>query len=59
MPEPTIATHVGDGVYVDRDTDGALLLFIDTGVGFSETIVINPEVWTALKSYMESPIVPA
>jgi len=45
--------YIGDSVYVDFDGNG-LTLTTENGLGPSNTIYIEPEVWTALEKYVES-----
>ncbi len=45
--------YLGDSVYVD-DFDGfALVLMTENGLGPSNTIVLEPEVYQALVAYVE------
>jgi len=44
--------YIGDSVYVDFDGN-ALILTTDNGLGPSNTIYIDAEVWSALTKYVE------
>ncbi len=45
-------TYLGDGVYVDFD-GYSLQLTTENGISVSNTIIIEPDVWTALLTYRE------
>ncbi len=45
-------TYLGDGVYVDFD-GYSLQLTTENGISVSNTIIIEPDVWTALLAYRE------
>jgi len=45
--------YLGDGVYVDRNELG-LVLTTENGIAVTNTIVLEPEVWTALHRYVET-----
>jgi hypothetical protein len=44
--------YIGDGCYVAFD-GYALVLTTENGISVQNTIVLEPEVWTALKRYVE------
>lgn len=44
--------YLGDGVYVEVDQWGALLLTTEDGIRATNTIVLEPEVWEALQRYV-------
>ena len=44
--------YLGDGVYVDVDERGVVLT-TENGIAVTNTIVLEPEVWTALHRYVE------
>lgn len=44
--------YLGDGVYVDHD-GYALTLTTEDGIRATNTIYLEPEVWTALRRYVE------
>lgn len=41
--------YVGDGVYADYSEHGELVLTTENGIEVTNTIVLEPEVWKALK----------
>lgn len=43
--------YIGDGVYVNFDGYG-LVLTTENGISVTNTIVLEPEVWVALKEYV-------
>ena len=43
---------IGDGVTVESDDDGVLTLTTSNGIKTTNTIVLEPEVWRALESYV-------
>ena len=45
-------TYLGDGAYVDFD-GYALVLTTENGIRETNRIVLEPEVWHALKEYVE------
>lgn len=45
--------HLGDGVYCDFDGFG-LVLTTENGMGASNTITLEPEVFHALMQYVEA-----
>jgi len=47
--------YLGDSVYVDRNQYGQLVLTTENGMGASNTIYLEPEVYQALKSYVDRP----
>ena len=48
--------YLGDGVYVDLNRDGQFVLTTENGVRTTNTIYLEPEVWTALLVYAERAI---
>lgn len=50
-PRPT-KRYLGDGVYVDHDGYG-LVLTTENGLGETNRIVLEPEVYEALRQYVE------
>ena len=45
-------SYLGDSVYVDINIDGQLVLTTENGMGASNTIYLEPEVYQALVSYV-------
>lgn len=45
--------YLGDGVYVDVE-NGMLKLTTENGIGASNTIFLEQEVWDALVKYVDS-----
>lgn len=43
--------YIGDAVYVDIDKWGRIVLTTEDGYRATNTIVLEPEVWAALKLY--------
>lgn len=43
--------YLGDGVYVDSNY-GSIVLTTENGISVTNTIVLEPEVWDALKEYV-------
>ena len=48
--------YVGDGVYVEFDSplEGDLTLTTEDGIGATNTIVLEPQVWKSLKMIVEA-----
>ncbi len=44
-------SHLGDGVYVDFDGSGSIVMTTENGVEVSNTIYLEPEVLRALDEY--------
>lgn len=44
-------SYLGDGVYADFD-GWAIVLTTENGVATTNTIVLEPEIWTMLKQYV-------
>jgi hypothetical protein len=44
--------YLGDGVYVREDEGRGLVLTTENGMRETNTIVLEPEVWRALASYV-------
>lgn len=44
--------YIGDGVYVDFDGH-ALVLTTENGVRTTNKIVLEPDVWSALRDYVD------
>lgn len=51
MPHP-LKAYLGDGVYVDWDGYG-LVLTTENGIAVTNTIVLEPDVYTALAAYVD------
>ena len=47
-------TYLGDSVYAER-VDGMIKLTTDNGMGASNTIYLEPEVYQALREWAETP----
>jgi len=47
--------YLGDSVYVDRNQYGQLVLTTENGMGASNTIYLEPEVYEALQTYVKKP----
>jgi hypothetical protein len=47
--------YLGDSVYVDRNERFQLVLTTENGIGITNTIYLEPEVYQALVNYVESP----
>jgi hypothetical protein len=45
--------YLGDGVFVETVEDGVVRLTTEDGIATSNTIYLAPELWEALKLYME------
>ena len=45
--------YLGDGVYIALDNTGALVLTTENGIKITNTIVLEPEVYSALLLYVE------
>jgi hypothetical protein len=46
-------TYLGDGVYVDINNAGQIVLTTEDGISITNTIFLEPEVWAALKAYVK------
>lgn len=44
--------YLGDGVYIQRDAYGSLILTTENGYWATNTIVLEPEMYGALKRYV-------
>lgn len=44
--------YIGDGVYAAMDEYGQIVLTAENGVGASDCIYLEPEVWTNLNTYV-------
>ena len=44
--------YLGDSVYVEIDEFGAVVLTTENGMGASNTIILEPEVFCALVEYV-------
>jgi hypothetical protein len=50
--DPQMPRYLGDGVYIKIDR-GMLCLTTEDGISATNTIYLEPEVWRALKFYVE------
>lgn len=48
-----LKTYLGDSVYADVGDYGELILTTENGFGPSNTIVLEQQVWAALKHYWD------
>ena len=48
---PTGKVYLGDGAYVDFD-GYALVLTTEDGISVTNTVVLEPSVWEALRAYV-------
>lgn len=46
-------TYLGDGVYVDYNDAGQLVLTTEDGIAATNTIYLEPEVWRSLRGYVD------
>lgn len=46
-------SYLGDAVYVNTDDFGSLVLTTENGILATNTIVIEPEVWSRMVEYVE------
>ena len=46
-------SYLGDNVYAEIDADGVITLTTENGLGPSNVIVLEPEVYRALVSYVD------
>lgn len=44
--------YIGDAVYAEIDEHGRLVLTTEDGIRATNTIVLEPEVWSALAVYV-------
>lgn len=47
--------YLGDGVYAEVDGIGRIVLTTEDGISATNTIVLEPEVMTALLEYLKRP----
>lgn len=52
-PQPDTKEYLGDGVYVDLDEWGAIILTTENGLKITNRIVLEPIVCQALKEYVD------
>ena len=52
-PPPGSKAYIGDGVYVALDR-GMICLTTENGYEATSTIYLEPEVWRALKAWVEA-----
>lgn len=45
--------YLGDAVYVAIDSQRGIVLTTENGIRTTNTIVLEPQVWSALYSYVE------
>lgn len=46
--------YMGDGVYIEQeDLDGSIVLTTENGIDITNSIYIEPQVWDAIKRYMQ------
>lgn len=55
MKEPANKEYLGDGAYVWLDDYGALVLTTEDGLTVTNTIILEPAVYTALLEYIQRP----
>lgn len=46
-------SYIGDSVYAEVVDDGTLVLTTENGYGASNTIYLEPEVWSGLVEFMK------
>ena len=46
--------YLGDAVYADFNDANQLVLTVEDGIAPSDTIIIEPEIWAALRSYVKA-----
>ena len=52
-PQPGSKAYLGDGVSVEL-TSGMLKLITENGIETTNTVYLEPEVWRALKAWVEA-----